>query len=150
MPNQYVLDSVADNKLYATMTMDKAQRMSEGTLEGLFSVAKNKKVRFSKGNLQYNPAANQFRFAERQYDFVGWDNSKLDKNYAGWIDLFAYGTSGYRDKTPYYSVLNNTYYGNGEKNLEGTSYDWGVYNRTLGGGEREGMWRTSQNSIVGL
>ena len=142
MPNQYVLDSVADNNLYATMTMDKAQRMSEGTLEGLFSVAKNKKVRFSKGNLQYNPAANQFRFAERQYDFVGWDNSKLDKNYAGWIDLFAYGTSGYRDKTPYYSVLNNTYYGNGEKNLEGTSYDWGVYNRILGGGEREGMWRT--------
>ena len=33
-----------------------------------FSVAANKQIRFSPGNLQYNPTHNEWRFAEHQYD----------------------------------------------------------------------------------
>ena len=35
-----------------------------------FSVAADKQVRFSSGNLQYNPASHRWRFAEHQYDIA--------------------------------------------------------------------------------
>ncbi len=42
----------------------------KGALKGLFSVAKNKQVRFSYGNLQYVRASDTYRFAPKQYDVV--------------------------------------------------------------------------------
>ncbi|MDD6001341.1 MAG: hypothetical protein PUC50_04010 [Bacteroidales bacterium] len=70
-----------------------------------FTVSNNKVVKqfyFSKGNLQYNPAAGQWRFAEHQYDccvtvnggitggdITAWYNT--DTKYNGWIDLFGWG-----------------------------------------------------------
>ena len=143
MPNQYIIDSIVDNKIYSSTTTQSAARMVQGVLEGVFSVAPEKQVRFSAGNLQYNAVAGLWRFADKQYDRIGDDNLRYGKNYAGWIDLFAWGTSGYREKHPYYFSPNSAYYGNGaDKNIDGTSYDWGVYNRIANGGDREGMWRT--------
>lgn len=143
MPNQYIIDSIVGGKIYSSATTQTAMRMAQGVLEGVFSVAQQKKVRFSAGNLQYNAVAGLWRFADRQYDRIGDVNLRYGKHYAGWIDLFAWGTSGYREKYPYYFSPNSTYYGNGaNKNIDGTSYDWGVYNRIANGGDREGMWRT--------
>lgn len=53
----------------------------------LFSVSGAKKVRFSKGNLQYK-SGEGWLFAEHQYDYVGaWNTSN-------WVDLFGWGTWG--------------------------------------------------------
>ena len=142
MPNQYIIDSIVDGKAYGSVTTTALEHLQQGMLEGLFSVAPGCRIRFSKGNLQYNAVANQWRFADHQFDRIGEENLKNDKQYAGWVDLFAWGTSGYRNKQPYYFSANPKYYGNGKRNLDGTSYDWGVYNRIVNGGEREGMWRT--------
>lgn len=73
-----------------------------------------KKVYFSPGNLQYKASTHTWRFAEHSYDFVGGDydrgdgvvlhvgnvyennvkssNNLIDDDYAGWIDLFGWGT----------------------------------------------------------
>lgn len=61
----------------------------------LFSVSATKKVRFSKGNLQYKNGEG-WRFAEHQYDYVGaWNTSN-------WVDLFGWGTWG-NGKDPLYT-----------------------------------------------
>ena len=117
-------------------------RASQGVLEGLFSVANDKRVRFSRGNLQYNPARNEWRFANRQFDIIGINNMKNSEHYAGWIDLFAWGTSGYRYRPPYFFAMLNTAYGRGKRNIEGTHYDWGLHNPISNGGNEAGLWRT--------
>ena len=65
----------------------------ESYIPKAFTVSATKKVYFSKGNLQYQPSTNQWRFADKQYDIVGVDNHEIDNaNYEGWLDLFGWGT----------------------------------------------------------
>lgn len=143
MPNQYIIDSIVGDKIYSSTTTQAAARLAQGVLEGMFSVAPGKQVRFSAGNLQYNSVAKLWRFADNQYDRIGFENMRNGEHNAGWVDLFAWGTSGYREKYPYYFSANSAYYGNGaDKNIDGTSYDWGVYNRISNGGNKVGQWRT--------
>ncbi len=61
-------------------------------VEGAFSVDVNKKVVFSKGNLQYHPTNNEWRFAEFQTDCIGGANDNISDTFDGWIDLFGWGT----------------------------------------------------------
>lgn len=80
-----------------------------------FSVSSEKKVYFSKGNLQYNSSAtNPWRFAEHQWDFIGGSVTVGGNEYTfgtveectnnnadgPWIDLFGWGTwlEGYDPK----------------------------------------------------
>ena len=98
-----------------------------------FSVAADRKVYFSSGNLQYNPGKDVWRFAEHQYDIIG--NGVESGNAMGtylegstllvangktieqqltaratqdkWIDLFCYGTSGYEHSD--YRTYRNTH-----------------------------------------
>ena len=144
----------------------------EGALNGLFSVSVDKKVRFSKGNLQYQASTDTWRFAENQYDAIGETNSAASSTYDGWIDLFGWGTSGYdntvndpfavnyqpwststnriNQTTESYNSNEYNYYGYGpslfmsDKDLTGSSayYDWGVFNAISNGGGQAGMWRT--------
>lgn len=85
-----------------------------------FSVAPDRQITFSPGNLQYNAAQGShscadgttqpgtWRFAEHQYDYVGdaaignvyqdgvkCNNELISDTYDGWIDLFGWGTSGW-------------------------------------------------------
>lgn len=113
---------------------------NKGALNGLFSVAPNKKVRFSMGNLQFNAKKYEFRFAEHQYDRIGDDNTKIAANYDGWIDLFGFGTSGYMGCEPFETSRNSDQYPN--QSIDNTNYDWGVYNPIVNGGNKEGLWRT--------
>jgi hypothetical protein len=70
--------------------------MSDGALiKGGFSVALNKKVCFSQGNLQFQASTNLWRFAEHQWDWIGDANKKISSTNSGWIDLFGWGTSGW-------------------------------------------------------
>ena len=112
---------------------------SNGTLvKGEFTVARGKKVYFSRGNLQYQASTNTWRFAEHQWDMIGDGNENISPNYDGWIDLFGCGTSGYNGKNPYMTSKERADYGDGSN----TNYDWGVYNKISNGGNKAGMWRT--------
>lgn len=63
-------------------------------ISGVFSVSDNKKINFSKGNLQLNMETKQFQFAEHQWDYVGNDGDNI-------IDLFEL-----KDGNPIYSINN--------------------------------------------
>lgn len=114
---------------------------SEVLQYGKFSVSSTKQVLFSKGNLQYQADPGSWRFAENQYDVIGADNGNIASDYTGWIDLFGWGTSGYDSKAPYMTSTTNTAYGNGDADIAGTNYDWGVYNKNDLSAP-EANWRT--------
>jgi hypothetical protein len=109
-------------------------------LTGRFSVAADKLVTFSSGNLRYNASTSTWAFAENQYDFVGSDNANISSTYDGWIDLFGWGTSGYNNKMPYMTSDTDYDYGDGTNDLTGTNYDWGGYASISNGGNM--AWRT--------
>lgn len=91
-----------------------------------FSVGIGKTVLFSPGNLQYNPASKEWRFAPKQTDMIGNGNLYAATG-NGWIDLFGWGTGTYPNKI---STDCRTY----------TIYsEWGD-NQI--GGEAPGTWRT--------
>ncbi len=125
----------------------------EGALGARFSVASDRQVWFSQGNLQYRAATDTWRFAPHQWTFVGLDNDKAAADYDGWIDLFGWGTSGrdhgavnYQPWSKIPDTKSNILYrayGNPDASLyDGTGEaDWG-YNAISNGGNREGLWRT--------
>lgn len=117
-------------------------QIQDGAIRAEFSVSDSTKVYFSQGNLQYQASTNTWRFAEHQWDYVGNDNENISEKYAGWIDLFGWGTSGYNGKNPYMTSKKDTDYGDGENDIAGTNYDWGVYNKISNGGNQTGLWRT--------
>ena len=135
--------------------------LTSGSLNGLFSVAPGRQVRFSQGNLQYSAAGKHrtadgiatgtWRFAENQYDIIGEENANISSRYEGWIDLFGWGTSGWDGGAVCYqpwsiSMENIDYYpgGNGDNSLaDSCAYaDWGIYNAISNGGNSPGRWRT--------
>ena len=126
-----------------------------GAIKAAFSVSADKKVYFSKGNLQYQASTGMWRFAEHQYDMIGSDNSNISSSCSGWIDLFGWGTSGWNSGAnayqPYSTSENHRdYYPGGDytNNLTGSyaNADWGVYNKISNGGNAAGMWRTLTDS----
>ena len=121
----------------------------EGALTGIFTAC-DKQVVFSQGNLQYRPSSNTWRFADKQYDYIGDNNKYISSYYNGWIDLFGWGTSGYEHGAVSYqpwSVNNNygNYYAYGQVdyslNDQTGKADWG-YNPISNGGNAENLWRT--------
>ena len=134
-------------------------RMESPFINGLVTVnSSNKKVRFSKGNLQYQASTNTWRFAANQYSYVGdggktcgnvsgSNNESASSSYSGWIDLFGWGTSGYNHGAtcyqPWSTSTTNSYYrayGNASYDLSSSTgqADWG-YNTISNGGTG---WRT--------
>ncbi len=103
-----------------------------------FSVSPTRQVAFAPGNLQYCATTDSWRFAAHQYDIVGKDNGNISPMNKGWIDLFGWGTSGYNYKFPFMVSTAEEDYGDGVKDIAGTSYDWGV-NKIAGAA---GAWRT--------
>ena len=93
----------------------------------MFSVAENKTVTFSPGNLQYHPANDEWRFAPSQLDYIGDDNANISETYNGWIDLFCWGTG---------NNPTNTSKDDGDYQ---TFVDWGV-NKI--GSDAPNTWRT--------
>lgn len=111
------------------------QQQSQKNSSRVFSVSKNKQVLFSKGNLLYQASTKTWRFAQSQTEIMGESNMQLTSEYDGWIDLFAWGTSGYANQYPengQYEALTS---------ISKTNYDWGEYNKIQGDSVMTG-WRT--------
>lgn len=122
-----------------------------GASNALFSVAENKQVRFSRGNLQYKASTGTWRFAEEQYQILGDSNLNISPTYDGWIEFLCWGTSGWNSGAncymPYTVIgMNDDFFvgGSYENDLTGeyANADWGVYNAISNGGNQAGMWRT--------
>lgn len=120
-----------------------------GALPGVFN-AGQRFVYFSKGNLQYQPSSNTWRFAEHQYDYVGDMNQYATSYYNGWLDLFGWGTSGYNHGASAYQpwststqYLDYYAYGDASYNLydQTGQADWG-YNAISNGGNVTNTWNT--------
>lgn len=109
----------------------------DGAIMAPFSVSATKKVYFSKGDLQYNPAQNKWRFAEHQWEFIGEDNVHASATYDGWIDIFGWGTGN----QPLKSDNNYESYGNGSNDITKTIYDWGT-NPISNGGNQANIFYT--------
>ena len=171
----YIVTSAGEiiygNQGQVTTLMDKTMfSYGIGAIKGYFSVSKDKKIAFSKGNLQYQASTNTWRFAEKQWDFIGMsyddynhsgkefegtvvgsDNAKISPTYSGWIDLFGWGTSGWNSGAACYqpwSISENAedYYLGGDEKYSMTgrfrNADWGVYNAISNGGNMADIWRT--------
>ncbi len=129
----------------------------EGAINGLFTINEaGDQVYFSKGNLQYKPSINTWRFAENQFDYIGGDNANHGsaEKCVNWLDLFAWGTSGrdhgaicyqpwcsrnvFEDEAWQYNAYGvdtlNLFDGDGQA-------DWGC-NAISNGGNEENVWRT--------
>ena len=113
-----------------------------GTINGLYSVSETNRVYFSQGNLRYHIEQNIWRFADTQYDIVGFENNRIGFEEVGWIDLFGWGLSGYNGKMPNLTKLYPSDYVDLMAGINGTQYDWGVYNAIENGGNKAGLWRT--------
>lgn len=104
---------------------------NDGALPGKFSVSKSEQVQFSQGNLQYKASEKKWRFAEKQYDFIGESNSNISDTYDGWIDLFGWGTGN-----------NPTCASDDNRNFNYDKFvDWGK-NAISNGGNKSNQWRT--------
>ena len=136
--------SIVSFLLLAFAGYSQSVQIQDGAILAAFSVSDSTKVYFSQGNLQYQASTSTWRFAEHQYDTIGADNKNISKKYDGWIDLFGWGTSGFKSKYPYMTTTNHIEYGvvrNKYADITDTKYDWGVYNKISNGGKSK-QWRT--------
>lgn len=135
----------------------------EGAIVGLFSVAADRQIVFSRGNLQYQASTDTWRFAPNQYDYLAHENRYMCDTNSHWMDSFAWGTSGYHDPSDSSNVnympwdndqegiVDDSYnkwgYGPSTNMLfpdltdKGEQYDWGVHNPISNGGNEARIWR---------
>ena len=95
-----------------------------------FSVSESKQVYFAKGNLQYHPANDEWRFAENQTDYIGDANRNCSSTYSGWLDLFGWSTGATN-----FGVSTSEY----DDDYSGSFVDWGM-NKI--GNDAPNTWRT--------
>ena len=136
----YTIGNVANSGDGWTYTGD-----NNGSLWGQFSVSADKKVRFSKGNLQakYNGSSYDWDFAEHQYDFVGNNpgNTTIDSQTDGAkVDLFTWVGEGC-SYDAYGINTANTGYSTSEK-TSALKSDWGVAYCNSKSITPETTWRT--------
>lgn len=114
---------------FAISEIDSITFDGEEPIVGEFSVAYNKKVAFSPGNLQYITTSNTWLFAANQYDYIGTRNM-VGQVFADTIDLFAWSTD-----TDASTVWGITLEDNNDL-FSGNFVDWGT---AVGDGN---TWRT--------
>ena len=116
----------------AEFAAGKAMMMPAKALGVFLSVGADKKVEFSKGNLQYHPKNKKWRFAESQLDYIGDQNTMVnftDPSYNGWLDLFGWSS----ENSKFGISADKSNYSGGE------FVDWG--NNTISG-YAPNTWRT--------
>ncbi|MBR4563722.1 MAG: leucine-rich repeat protein [Paludibacteraceae bacterium] len=134
-----------------TSAPKKDKQAPHDALAGRFSInSDGDVVAFSPGNLRYNAATQLWSFAPAQNAIVGADNANISDSYDGDIDLFGWGTSGYNGVMPYLTDDNDNIYAPTGKDITGTNYDWGLFNkapwRTMTAAEWEYLLSTRENA----
>ena len=109
-----------------------------------------RQVYITVGNLQYQPSTKTWRIAAHGYDYVGGksgkdygtvyenevkcDNALMDPEYTGWMDLFAYGVTGYKDEATGIDLDPCNYMETGDYPTKGYAHaaldentDWGKF-----------------------
>ena len=133
-----------------------ASELYIGAIGGKFSVAANKKVYFSQGNLRatYNGSSWTWSFAENQWDYIGnaTGNTKVTGsspfiNENATVDLFGWvGASSTWTGAAQYGISSSTAIHNtngyGNKALESLKSDWGNLAISNGGGFSNSGWFT--------
>ena len=114
--------------LQLTLSLDEDQEANQSISS--FSVSADKQVTFSKGNLQYHPKNNEWRFAENQTDYIGAANSNIAADYDSWVDLLGWSTSANN-----FGVSTST----NDNDYSGSFVDWGT-NQI--GNDAPNTWRT--------
>lgn len=121
-----------------------------------FSVSDGMYVIFSKGNLQYQPSTDKWRFAEHQYDVYG-RSAEDNVGSSGWIDLFEWGTGedpmfrGYPNYKESFIDWGNNQIGNDSPSTWRTleSYEWEYL--LSGRLNSQALWGSAKvNNIQGL
>lgn len=124
----------------------------EGALSGKFSVSANRQVQFAQGNLQYNAMLGKhkcadkstkpgtWRLADNQFAIIGEANAQASKTYDGWIDLFGWCASGYKDVHPWVYVRKKMAEVTVSEELVNGDPAW--YNAISNGGDEPGLWRS--------
>ena len=123
-----------------------------------FSIAADKQVYFSPGNLWYQASSSTFKFSEHQYDIVGKDANEAaftafisdnPTSYTGWTDLFEWGSSGAGiagiEYPPYTRIFPDglqTALHVPAMTGQYAELDWGVHNPISNGGNQPDQWRT--------
>ncbi len=126
---------------------------------GTFTIADGKQVYFTRGNLKYQASTKTWAFHDDQWAAIGnapGNSTHMNEGrstQSDWIDLFAFGTSGYHDTDdatnihyePWEIAHRNTGYSNNRSGFGPCSdllgdgenlgdkertknYDWGIYN----------------------
>ena len=102
----------------ATVAIASAQaQVPANAIAGKFSVAADKQVYFSKGNLQYTQSTKTWAFAEHQYDMIG-DANVNGSTLADKIDLFGWSGS---TATAKWGISTSTV----QNDYSGDFVDWG-------------------------
>lgn len=126
----YVYKNPTHTDFVTTCEVEPDIEIDYTTLSGVFSVAADKKVQFSTGNLQYEVGTNTWLFASKQYEVIGgapYDpanptNTNFGMNvpgYIGKLDLFAWSSDGKYGVNP-----SNT---DADYGTEATDFvDWGT------------------------
>jgi hypothetical protein len=159
--NKEIVEAECDMVYTAMYDSSFISKKNGALFRAAYKVSETKSVYFSQGNLQFttqgthqtvdSTAKGTWRFAENQWDIIGWDNTNISETYEGWIDLFCWGTSGWKSGANAYepwSTSNNIDdYRPGESfdnDLTDTyvNADWGVYNAISNGGDEPNRWRT--------
>lgn len=167
-PGTYVrtINNVRGCDSIVTVTCVRAQ----GAIPFAYSVASNKQVWFSKGNLQYcavpvngkttthstrqGQKLGIWRFAEHQWDYVGnsgygnvyidgstkCNNSSRGQNYHGWIDLFPFGGTGCSDSYYEYTPYGNQGWVGNYNSVTNTNNCFGYFNAISNGVNQYGKW----------
>lgn len=121
--------AIIDNIEFKSLTWTiKTLNPPEGAAPEIYTVSySSQKVYIARGNLQYNAASSDWRFAEDQTELLGKDASP-------WVDRFRYGTNS-----------------EGEIKSWNDNCDWGMVNSISNGGNIKGLWHTPTGSQwVGL
>lgn len=125
--NEHVPGMVFHDTIHTTHTV----YLNPGRRIGVFSVAKDKQVSFSQGNLQYIQNQNIWKFADQQYEYIGAGNVK-DGELANKIDLFGWSANNTAAPFGVSTSTNATDYA-------GEFVDWGVNEIS---GDAPNTWRT--------
>ena len=125
--DEHVPGMVFHDTIYTTHTV----YLEPGRRIGVFSVAKDRQVSFSQGNLQYVRNQDVWKFADQQYEYIGAGNVK-DGELANKIDLFGWSADNTTAPFGVSTSVNNTDY-------LGDFVDWSVNEINI---DKPNMWRT--------